>query len=450
MGMLKPKGGRLDYFNYAKFAIGGTGFTLANVMVNAYLTFFCTDIFGVSPIAVAGLLLVSRIIDAITDPIMGLIADHTKTRWGKYRPYLIVGAPILGVIVYLLFSAPNLTANQKVIFLYIVYIAYSLAFTMVTIPHQALVPIIGKDTIARSILVSWKNVSVQIGRMIITTFALPLVEIMGGGTEGWGRFGAVVGVGVTMCYWCAAWGAKKYDIVDCAAKKQKVNLKSEFQLVTKNTPLIRLMIAYGTDTIANTVILAINIYYFKYVMDRMDLVPITAFALTATGIISNLALPLLNAKFGKKQLYLVSTACCMIPLAALLLKPVMPATILVILITVFGLISTLTNGLSWAMLPDCVDYAQHITGTRGNAVVSATFSFMTKCAGAIGGFLTSFLLSITGFVANQEQAPVVLTAIVVLRFGVPILGYIASLLSMWSYELTDAKCAEIRKELNQN
>ena len=101
------------------------------------------------------------------------------------------------------------------------------------------------------------------------------------------------------------------------------------------------------------------------------------------------------------------------------------------------------------MLPDCVDYAEYITGVKGNGVVSSTFSFMNKFCGAIGSFLASYLLGIFGFVANQSQTRNVILVIVFLRFGVPILGYIASLVSMYFYELTDERNLEIRRALDE-
>lgn len=438
-----------DYLNIGKYAMGGVGFSMTNVIVMSYLTFFCTDIFGVSSMTVAGLMLVTRIIDAITDPIMGFVADHTRTKHGRYRPYLIYGTPVLGVLIYLLFSAPDLSATMKVVFLYIVYIGYSLAFTVVGIPFTSLVPVLAKDSTERTMVVSWKNVMIQVGRFFMTTFALPIVEIFGGGATGWGRFGAMVGVIITLCFWCVAWGLKRYDTIDLAVDKPKVNMLKEMHLITKNKPLIMLMLAFGTDMIANSALMAANMYYFKYVLGRVDLVPITATALTITGVFSNLAIPFLTRKFGKKKLYWWGSFFSMIPLAVLFIKPVVPSSAIIVLFILFGLISTIPSALAWAMLPDCVDYVEYITGINGNGVVSSTFSFMNKLCGAVGGFLVSYLLGIFGFIANETQTQTVLFVIVFLRFGTPILGYIASLISMHFYELTDERNLEIRRALDE-
>lgn len=438
-----------DYLNFGKYAMGGVGFSVTNQMVMVYLTFFCTDIFGISSLTVAGLMLVTKVIDAVTDPIMGFIADQTRTKSGRYRPYLIYGAPVLGVLIYLLFSAPNLSAVMKVVFIYVVYIGYSLAFTVVGVPFTSLVPVLAKDSTERTMVVSWKNVMIQVGRLFITSFALPIVEVFGGGAVGWGRFGALVGVLITLCFWCVAWGLKSYDTIDLAVKRPKVNMLKEMHLITKNKPLLMLMLAFGTDMIANSTLLAVNMYYFKYVLGRVDLVPITSVALTVTGVLSNLAIPFLTKKIGKKRLYWFGSLFSMIPLAILFVKPVVPSGALIVLLALFGLISTLPSALAWAMLPDCVDYAEYITGVKGNGVVSSTFSFMNKLCGAVGASMASFLLATFGFVANQEQTKTVIFVIVFLRFAVPILGYIASLISVHFYELTDERNLEIRHALDE-
>lgn len=261
--MNSTKKGKPDYLNFGKYAMGGVGFSMTNMIVLTYLTFFCTDIFGISSLTVAGLMLVTKIIDAVTDPIMGFIADHTRSKKGRYRPYLIYGSPVLGVLIYLLFSAPQLSAAMKVVFIYVVYISYSLAFTVVGIPFTSLVPVLAKDSTERTMVVSWKNVMIQVGRLFITSFALPIVEAFGGGAVGWGRFGALVGVIITLCFWCVAWGLKPYDTVDFEIEKPKVDLRKEMHLIAKNKPLLMLMIAFGTDMIANSTLMAVNMYYLN-------------------------------------------------------------------------------------------------------------------------------------------------------------------------------------------
>ena len=441
-----------DYLNIGKYAMGGVGYSMTNQIVMTYLTFFCTDIFGVSSMVVAGLMLVTKIIDAAIDPFLGIIVDHTNTKRGRYRPYLIFGSPVLAVTIYLLFSSPQMSAGMKVVFLYIAYIGYAVAFSVVGTPFTSLVPVIAKDPVDRTMAVSWKNIMIQVGRLVMTSFALPIVEFLGGGAVGWRRFGALTGIVITLCFWSVAWGLKKYDTTETASKaeeKEKLDFRKQIQLFTKNKPLVRLMISFGADLIANSSILAVNVYYFKYVLGRTDLVTFTSVALTATGVIANIFIPVLTKRFGKKKLYWWGTFFSIAPLAVLLVKPVVPTSALMVLFILFGLISTLPSSLAWAILPDCVDYAEYRTGISGNAFISAAFTFSQQLCMAVGSSLASFVLGMAGFVANQQQTAVVLFAIVFLRFGMPILGYLISLMSMHGFELTEDKNEEIQRALAQ-
>lgn len=431
-----------------KYASGGLGFSFANIMIVSYLTFYCTDIFGISSVTVAGLMLITRFIDAVTDPMMGVLADRTKSRWGKYRPWLIYGAPVVSLTVFLMFSAPNLSQAQKVVFIYAVYIAYSLAMTAVSIPFFALVPVFTGDPTKRNVMISWKGLCVQFARMFITTFSLPIIAILGGGRRGWSVYALLLGIGITITFWIVAWGAKPYDKpVKVKEKAEPLEIKKEMRLATKNKPFILLLIAYSTDTLSNAVVGATNIYFFKYVLDRMDLVPAASFALTISGVVVNLIMPVVCKLLGKKRAFWYSSFLAMLPLLLLMIHPHTTPTWLIVLMAVYGFISALSSSVAWAILPDCVDYAEWKFGKNGNGFISSVFTFMTKMGTAVGGFLASFLLGVFGFVANQHQTATVIGVIVFLRFGVPALGHLISVISMCFYDLSEEKTAKIRDEL---
>lgn len=287
--------------NLGVFTTGGIAYGMTNTIIMSYLAFFCTDIFGVSSMIVAGMMLGTKMIDAITDPIMGMIADRTRTKHGRYRPYVIIGAPIMGFLVYLLFSSPNLTDAMKVVFLYVVYILYVLTFTLVGVPFTALVPVVAKNTSERAFVACCKNIMTQLGTTFVTSFALPLVAVMGGGEVGWARYGALIGTLIAICFWTAAWGAKKHDTIEAGMMESKPSMKKELQMITKNKPLQMLIVAFGSDMVAYSAYMAANMYYFKYVLGREDLVPITSLALTLTGLLINFFLPFVLKKIDKKK-----------------------------------------------------------------------------------------------------------------------------------------------------
>ncbi len=439
---------KAKFSDVLKYSFGGLGSNLAFFLVMSYLTFFYTDIFGISSYVVATLMLISRFIDAFTDPLMGMLGDNTRSKMGKYRPWIIFGAPVLGLLIFLLFTAPEMSATMKIVYAYVVYILYSLASTVVNIPYHALTPVLSQDPQQRTVIVTWKQGMGTVSQFIITIMALPLVELFGGGKQGWGIYGALIGILTTVAFWICAWGGKKYDKVDEAAPKEKFDFKENIQLITKNKPMLMLMIAFGTDVLANATYSAVNMYYFKYVLNRVDLVAPVATAILVGGIISLPFLPVLSKVLGKKRLYWFGSLLSIIPLAVMWMKPTAPVMILMSMMGAFGFMSRIPSNMGWAMLPECSDYAEWKCGKRGDGLLSSSLTFINKFGMAIGGFIASFFLGLVGFVANEDQSQTVLNMIVFLRFGMPILGYIASLISMYFYEITSEKYEEIRKDLD--
>ena len=439
---------KAKFSDVLKYSFGGLGSNLAFFLVMSYLTFFYTDILGISSYVVATLMLVSRFIDAFTDPLMGMIGDNTRSKMGKYRPWIIFGAPVLGVLIFLLFTAPEMSATMKIVYAYIVYIAYSLASTVVNIPYHALTPVLSQDPQQRTVIVTWKQGMGTVAQFIITIMALPLVEAFGGGKQGWAIYGALIGILTTLSFFVCAWGGRDYDKVNMSAPKEKFNFKENIQLVTKNKPMLMLMIAFGTDVLANATYSAVNMYYFKYVLGRTDLVAPVASAILFGGIISLPFLPVLSKLLGKKKLYWFGSLLSIIPLVVMWVKPTAPVIILMSMMGAFGFMSRIPSNMGWAMLPECSDYAEWKYGKRGDGLLSSSLTFINKFGMAVGGFIASFFLGLVGFVANQDQTPVVQNMIVFLRFGMPVLGYIASLISMYFYEITSEKYEEIRKDLD--
>ena len=444
---MNEKYARAKFVDVFKYSFGGLGSNLAFFLAMSYLTFFYTDIFGISTLVVSGLMLVSRLIDAFTDPIMGMIADHSQSKSGKFRPWIFWGAPVLGFLVFMLFTAPDLSPTMKIVYVYVVYIAYSLASTIVNIPYHSLTPVISQDPHQRTVIVSWKQGMGTVSQFIITIMALPLVDLFGGGKQGWALYGALVGIMLTISFWICAWGAKPYDVNNKGVIKKKFSLKEDMKLLFGNKSMVMLMIAFGTDVLANATCSAVNMYYFKYVLHRVDLVPAVASATLFAGIILLPILPFLAKKIGKKRLYWWGSFLSIVPLVVMWFRPTAPVMILMSMMAAFGFVSRIPSNLGWAMLPECSDYSELKYGKRGDGMLSSSLTFINKFGMAIGGFIASFFLGIVGFVANQDQTPVVINMIIFLRFGMPVIGYIASLISMHFYEITNEKYAEIRTGL---
>lgn len=246
-------------------------------------------------------------------------------------------------------------------------------------------------------------------------------------------------------------GGGKYDVctINPDKPKEKINFFRDMRLLKDNKPMMMLMIAFGTDVLANATCSAVNVYYFKYVLNRIDLVPTVAAVILWTGILAIPLLPILSKLLGKKNLYWLGSAFSILPLIVMWLRPTAPIMILMTAMGVFGLVSKFPGFLGWALLPECSDYAEWKFGQRADGLMSSSLTFINKFGMAIGGFIASFFLGLVGFVANQEQSAAVLNMIIFLRFGMPVLGYVVSLISMMFYEINEKRYKEIREELDQ-
>ncbi len=149
-----------------------------NVML--YMMFFYTDIFGIPAGFVGTMFLVARALDAISDPCMGLLADRTRSRWGKFRPWVLFGALPFGIVCVLAYSTPDLSMNGKMIYAAITYTLLTLLYTIVNIPYCALGGVITNDPTQRISLQSWRFVLATAGGMLSTVLMMPLVNLIGG------------------------------------------------------------------------------------------------------------------------------------------------------------------------------------------------------------------------------------------------------------------------------
>lgn len=432
-----------------KYAFGGFGSNVPFLLAMGYLTFFYTDVLGISAMAVGGLMLVARVIDAVTDPLMGIIGDRTRSKLGRFRPWIIAGSPFLGLSIFALFSAPSLSPFGKVLYAYVIYIFFSLASTVVNIPYHSLTPVMSTDSNQRTIVAVAKQMMAIPAQLLVLVMGLPLVNAFGGGTKGWAMFGFLCALLTTVSFWICAWGAKPYDKMELVDGLEPIKLKNQLKLVYKNRPLLMLLIAFGTDLIAFAASQGVNLFYFIYYLNRPDLVPLISLLNLGVNLVVMALIPALAKKFGKKPLYLAATFICMVPLAVLFFLPSSQVNLIVILIVISSMVATIPGNLGWAMLPDCVEYGEWKHGIRGEGTITSSLTFINKLGMAIGGALVGIILAKSGYVPNAAQSESALTAIRFMRFIFPLLGYLCSFISMQFYTITNSFYAKMVKEIQE-
>ncbi len=176
---LKPLGFK-EYFVYG---LGNFASQLSWTMVGAYLSVFYTDVFGLTPMAVSLLMLVAKVWDGVNDPMMGTLMERTHTKWGRFRPYIFLGAPLLVLFTVLTFTVPNFGGNAKLIYAYITYIGLGMAYTVTNVPYLALPAVMSNDPKETNRLMSAQMMGMTIGQILLNLTVLPLIKFIGKGNE---------------------------------------------------------------------------------------------------------------------------------------------------------------------------------------------------------------------------------------------------------------------------
>ena len=176
----------LSFREKAGYGLGDTASNFFFQVFNIFLLYYYTDIFGLAPAAVATMFLVTKVIDAISDPAMGMIADRTNTKWGKFRPYILWGAVPYGLCGYLMFANPDLSDSGKLIYAYVTYSLMMLAYTAINVPYSALMGVISPSSIERTKVASYRFIGAFVAGWVVGTFVTPLKNILGGGDEALG------------------------------------------------------------------------------------------------------------------------------------------------------------------------------------------------------------------------------------------------------------------------
>jgi len=438
------------------------GYGLGDMASNFYMGFFglfllyyYTDVFGISPAAAATMLLLTKIVDAISDPAMGLIADRTQSRWGKYRPYLLFVAIPYALLGYLLFLGPDLSVTGKLIFAYVTYTLVMLAYTAINVPYSALLAVISPVAEERTKATQFRFVFASLGTLSVGAFATPLVGWLGGDDE-------VVGFRLTIVLF-AILSVLLYWIT-FATTRERVQPKphtssvgEDFSALLKNISWIVLVITGILVVVGLIARFASIVFYLKYyVVD--DGLPVflifdrTAF-LTSCGLIGQLIgalmTPMLAKRFEKHHLVLGMNLLHAILLAACYVIPPDQYALIVVVhslgILTFGVIITLL----FSMYTDCAEYGEWKTGKHTAGLIVSASMFSLKFGSAVGGALPGFMLAWFGFVANEIQTDSAIAGIRLMFNALPAVFFLLGGLMMFFYRIDRATLTRVESELHE-
>jgi len=444
----------------------GYGFgDLASVLywqtISAYLLYFYTDVFGITAAAAGTMILVSRLWDGVNDPMMGIIADRTNTRWGKFRPYLLWMAVPLAIAAVFTFTTPNFSPTGKLIYAYVTFNLMMMLYTAINIPYSSLLGVITPDPIERTSVSSYKYVFAYISGTIVSALALPLTHFFGKGNEaaGWQITMIVFGIAAVI-FFLITFSFTKERVQP--PKTQKSSIGQDLKDLFSNKPWVLLLFTTLLMILFVATRMSVTAHYFKYYVGDQEFtifgktytygfVALTS-AFNAMGqwlaIAGVIFTNFFVKKVGKKQAFLILFVTATICTAAFFVfKPEQ-----VMLMFIFQAIGSFTGGplspLIWAMYADTADYSEWKTGRRATGLVFSASTMSQKFGWAISTFVAGSLLSAFGFQANVAQNPDVLYGLKSLVSIIPAAAGVLAIVLILFYKLDEKMMSQIEAELS--
>ncbi len=437
---------KLSFKEKAGYASGDLAGNLIWMMVVFFLPNFYTDTFAIPAAAAGTLFLVVRLFDAINDPLMGIIADRTNTRFGKFRPYVLWFAVPFGIAGLAMFSTPDLDVQGRIIYAYITYILMMIIYTAITVPFNALSGVITISADQRTSLNSYRFVAAYLGGIIIQGLTIRWVKHFGGDNDAAG-YQITMGIfsGFAIALFLLAFFTTKERVKPDL--KAEVNLKKDVNDLMKNVPWIILFIISLVLLVYISLRNGTILYYFKYYLHKEDLSSAFMVSGTVAVIIGVLLTKPLNKFITRKKLFTGSMVIIALSCVGFYFTGPDDVILIFALQILFSLGSGPTMPLLWTMYADTADYSEWKTGRRATGLVFSASTFAMKFGGAVGGAMILWILSFYNYVPKIEQIPFTLEGIKLMMSFYPAIGAIIPIILLIFYPLDEYKMKTIENEL---
>jgi len=429
------------------YGVADLGICLPLSTVTFFLLYFYTDIIGLSP-ALAGLaMFLPKIWDAVSDPMMGQISDHTRNRWGRRRPYLLFGS-FPYVIAFILLFTPITSVGSTGIFIYLIitYILFFTGSTVVGVPFNALLPEISLDPHERTKLQAYRQPFAVIGWIAGSALVLPLVGMLSGGQAGFIRVAMIFGFFTILAFTGTFLGVRERpDFIESKTLSVISSLRETF----KNRLFLIFTAVYVLSSMGYTLLSTSVIYYAKYWLGSEP------FFTTMMGLVLGFVLvsiPIwvfLSGKIGKKETFIIGLLVFIVAMGLLPFHPPRITPFIYVIMVIAGFGSGAYFIFPYAIMPEIIDVDELSTGTRREGMYYGIYFLMLKVAVAAAPAIVGVSLNFFGFEANLEQTESALNGIRIISGFMP-LGFLAlALVVLFFFPLGKTKSDEVSRTVTE-
>ncbi len=460
--MLTKSRPRLPIQEKLGYACGDFASVLFWAVISNQLIFFYTDVFGISAFAAGTMIMVSRIWDGVNDPVMGMIADRTNTKWGKFRPYLLWTAVPLAVMGVITFTTPDLSTSGKLVYASVTFVLFMTAYTAINIPYSSLLAVISPDSIERADVASYKYIFAYAAGFVVSVSLLPLARIFGQGVDakGWQLTLALYGA-VAVIFFLITFRTTRERVAP--KKSQKTTVKQDLKDLAGNRPWLILLGVTLFMILFIALRSSVTTHYFKYYVGDQFLTfwksdkPYDYVALTsgfngvgqAFCILGVICTKWIAGPLGKKKAFLVLFAIDIIGNSAFFFMAPDDITAMF----VFQAIASFAGGplvpLIWAMYADTADFADWKNGRRATGLVFSASTMSQKIGWAVGSFFIGALLNAVGFVPDSKPTEGVRIGLKALMSLIPAAFGVISMAVMFLYKLDEKTMENIASDLRR-
>ncbi len=422
-----------------------------------YLPFFYSNIFGLRLDQVGVLLVVTRIWDAVSDPMMGVIADRTRTKWGKYRPYLLLMAVPFAISGIFLFTTPAVSPTMKLVWAYVTYIMMMTVYTGINVPYGAMLGVMTDDSDTKTVLSSFRMFFAYGGSFIALFCWEPLCNALGGyGTPAGWQHAMIVIAGLCLVLFLLSFAMTREKL----HTESTSSIASDFGSLVRNAPWWILIGAALCSNLFNTVRGSTVAYFFNDVigpdvhlnLGKWGFLFYAGLFLSIGEVCNMLGVamttPIAKA-LGKKTTYMLSFAALIVLSIAFFFVPKTGYWWMIVLQVVISIFTGIISPLVWSMYADVSDFAENRDGTASTGLIFSSASMAQKFGGAFGGYAVMALLGAFGYntAAGAVQTAEAVKGLWILMSWVPAAVAALAIVIVFFYPLTKSRMEKIQEEL---